>query len=338
MTDHRYLVPSTRTPIELTTNTAVDYGDKFAGTLLGCAIGDALGAPVEGMSPDMIRDTMGTVREMISLHGEPAGLITDDTQLTIAVAESIVASGDLDPDDLAERFMAWMPLGRGHGATTVGAILNLQRGMAWWESGEPSAGNGAAMRVSPVALLHPFDVSAMRRDAAISAIITHADPMAVVSVAAQTFLVAALLHHLPGTLDVGKLLRDLSTAIGDLPDPGYPERRAGASGEVRLHDRLLEVGDRLDQSPAEAFAYFQNGAFVLESLPAALWSFLRSPEDPEEVIVTAVNGGYDADTVAAMAGALAGAYHGASGLPARWIEATERTDELLTLAERLLAS
>ena len=87
--------------------------------------------------------------------------------------------------------------------------------------------------------------------------------------------------------------------------------------------------------PPDAFARTHNGAYVLEALPAALWAFLSRPENPEDAIVVAVNGGYDADTVGAMAGALAGAYHGASGLPRRWTDNVEATAELSDLGTRL---
>ena len=123
--------------------------------------------------------------------------------------------------------------------------------------------------------------------------------------------------------------------LRDVPDPGHPERHPGAVTPVRLLDRILEVGDRLDQTPEQLFAFTQNDAFVLESLPAALWCFLRSPEDPERFIVTAVNGGYDADTVGAMAGAVVGAYMGEKMFPEDWLTDLEYIDGLEGLAERL---
>jgi ADP-ribosylglycohydrolase len=93
----------------------------------------------------------------------------------------------------------------------------------------------------------------------------------------------------------------------------------------------------LDARPEEeAFGYLYNGAFVLESLPAALWCFLREPEDPEAVVVTAANGGFDADTVAAMAGGFAGAYRGEGAWPERWLGDLEDASELRDLADRLL--
>ena len=94
------------------------------------------------------------------------------------------------------------------------------------------------------------------------------------------------------------------------------ERRTDRDlGQVRLADRIREVGGLLD-TPGQAMAHIHNGAYVLEALPAALWFFLAHRDDPAEAIVRAVNAGFDADTVAALTGSLAGALHGADALPA----------------------
>jgi Mg-chelatase subunit ChlD len=119
-------------------------------------------------------------------------------------------------------------------------------------------------------------------------------------------------------------------------DAAAVERRPDAGTDpVRLVDRIAELADMLDLTPSEAFARTYNGAFVLESLPAAIWSFLANADDPEETIVVAVNGGYDADTVAAMAGAMAGAYHGETGLPPRWLDDLEAAADIRAIADRI---
>jgi ADP-ribosylglycohydrolase len=306
--------------------------------MVGTGIGDALGSPVEGWTPEDIRNGYGgAVRSYEPAGPGRPGTLTDDTQLTLCLAQSIVEHGRLEPDDLARRFSAWLPIGRGIGWSTTESILAYQSGRPWWKAGIDSAGNGAAMRTAPIGLLHPVDVDALRRDAALAAVVTHADPMAVASVVAQSWTIAYLLHTEPGRFDVADYLASLSRVLGDVPDPGHPERRVGAKVPVRLLDRILEVGERLDQSPQEVFALTHNGAFVLESLPAALWCFLRSPEDPERVIVTAVNGGYDADTVGAMAGAVVGAYLGEKAFPEEWLTGLEYVDGLERLGERIFA-
>jgi len=317
----------------------VDYPSAYRGTLLGVAIGDALGRPVEGRPPAVIKQRFGVLRDFQPWHGwqgGPRGTITDDTQMTMCLALSIVARGGLDPEDLAGRFTDWLDYGRGKGQACTEACLNLRAGMPWWQAGVPSAGNGAAMRAAPIGLFHPRFPEGIRRDGALSAVVTHADVMAVASAITVGFLVAYLLHRPAGTLDADDLMRNLEAILADVPEPGHPERREGTDEEpVRLADRLAEVPGLLHLDRNEAFAYLHNGAFVLESLPAALWCFLKSPEDAEEAVVLAVNGGYDADTVAAMTGALSGAYLGNQAWPQRWLEDLEYPEELEELAESL---
>lgn len=244
--------------------------------------------------------------------------------MTICVAESVIAGcGRIDPDDLARRFVDWLPVGRGKGRATTEAVENLLEGRHWSEAGVSSAGNGAAMRAAPVGLAQRVRTADLVWDAALSALVTHAHPMAVSSAVAHAFTVGWLTGVEPGRLDVDGLMSALEGVLSAVDDPGDVERewqyREGKdSSPVRLVDRLVEVRSWTDRPPEDAFGWFHNGAFVLESLPAALWSFLRAPDDPEEVIVTAVMGGHDADTIASMAGAYVGAYLGESAFPERW--------------------
>lgn len=320
---------------------------SYRGALVGTAIGDALGRPAEGRPPHVLTERYGRLSDYQpwpGWTGGPRGTITDDTQMTMCVGESLLGGGGrLDPVDLAQRFVEWFPEGRGRGQTCTMAVLSLIDGAPWWEAGDASAGNGAAMRSAPVGLAHLHDTTALIQDAALSAVITHADPMAVASAVAHAFTVAHLSATEPGHLDTTQLMGDLSHVLSTIDDPGYRERdwqtRPGKTAEpVSLAERLAEVPDHLGHAPAEAFEWFYNGAFVLESLPAALWCFLRAPEDPEEVVVTAVMGGHDADTVASMAGAYAGAYLGEAAFPERWRgEDLEFGDELRAMADGLLA-
>jgi ADP-ribosylglycohydrolase len=319
----------------------VDYRDRFRGALLGGAIGDALGRPAEGLDRAEVAARFGVLREFVPWEGwtgGPKGTFTDDTQMTLCVAESLLATGGrLDPGDLARRFVEWLPNGRGVGSTCREAVGALARGVAWDQAGVASAGNGAAMRVGPVGLRHLGDPDALRRDAALSAVVTHADPTAVASAVAQAFMVAWCAHRPAGGLQPAALLGDLGLFLADVAHPPLEPRRADRP-PARLADLLAEVASWLGAEPEAVFDHFYNGAFVNESLPSALWCFLNAPEDPEAVIVTAVNGGRDADTVGAMAGTLVGAYCGESGLPGRWLDDLEDADRLRALADALCAA
>jgi ADP-ribosylglycohydrolase len=339
VTDARSLVPTHRTGMMLTRNPLVDYPDRYRGAMLGTAIGDALGRPVESRSPERIRARYGLVTDFIPWL-EPdegaAGKFTDDTEMTLCIAQSIVERQGIDPGDLADRFRAWGRIGRGMGSATRAACRRIGDGFEWYEAGSESAGNGAAMRAAPVGLYDAIDMDALRTDAATTAVITHNQATAAASTIIAAYTVAHLLHTPIGYFDADDLLIGIEEVVTGVEDPALPERRDSRS-VVTLMERIHAVFAMRDRSLGTVFSLTHNGAFVLESLPAALAAFLSSPDDPEQVIIAAVNGGYDADTVGAMAGSFAGAYHGASNLPERWVNNIEFRTGLEGVADELLA-
>jgi len=220
------------------------------------------------------------------------------------------------------------------GSATGAACRRLDVGNPWYEAGSDSAGNGAAMRVSPVALLHPVDMDELRTGAAATAVITHNQATAAASAIVAAYTVAHLLHVQSGKFNADELLAGIERIMDGVDDPPMEERRDPGS-HVTLMERVRDVFAMRDRPIERIFTLTHNGAFVTESLPAALASFLTSPEDPEQVIVTAVNGGYDADTVGAMAGMFAGAYHGVSAFPDRWTGTIEFPTGLAGVADEI---
>ena len=156
--------------------------DRFQGCLLGLAVGDALGAPVEGMSEVEIIGLHGRITELSGGGGWALGEYTDDTSMMLAIARSIAALGRFSPEDVAERFLEWFEAGaKGIGHTTFVALNEMRSGVPWRQAGqnahrllrEKSAGNGSLMRSAPVALLHHRDPEWMVKDTLNSSIITH---------------------------------------------------------------------------------------------------------------------------------------------------------------------
>lgn len=312
----------------------------FIGALLGGAIGDALGRPAEGRSPQQIRAHYGRLTGYHPWHGwhaGPIGTITDDTQLTICVAECLTADGFLNPEDLARRFVDWLPTGRGKGKTTTLAVERLRDGVPWYLAGDATAsGNGAAMRAAPIGLLRWDDPVRLRAEAVLSALPTHRQPMGVAGAVAMAAATAWLLRRQPGSWTADAFIQAVQASIAGLEPEPLPERRDPTITST-LHDRIGTIPVLLAENPDRVFARLYNGAYVLESLPAALYCFLRTPDDVEEMLLLAVNAGYDADTVAAMAGTLGGASGGVEALPARLLHELEYQDELPALAQRLFA-
>jgi ADP-ribosyl-[dinitrogen reductase] hydrolase len=303
--------------------------DRFVGTLLGGALGDALGFPYEGSDIDY------TVRRPLRYTGRHPGGISDDTQLTLVVGECLLSNGWLDPADFSRRLVTWLPHGIGKGRATTQAVARLAEGQPWYRAGSVSAGNGAAMRVAPIALLRWNDPVLRRCEAMLSALPTHHDPLAAASTVVMAEAISWLLVCDPDAFDpdafIGHLVKGLD---GLAPTPVFERRDKNA--QTTLQERLWEVPALVSQDPAQAIGgRLWSGAFVLESLPAALWCFLRHPRDPAETLQTAISVGHDADTVAAMAGTLAGALNGAGRLPGELVDGLECRDEVVGLATNL---
>lgn len=313
--------------------------DRFVGALLGGAIGDALGRPNEGSRSASFEDDhprhVTDYRPWPGWTSGPIGTITDDTQMTMCVAECLVANGYLDTVDLARRFVVWLPVGRGKGAATTRAVTRLQAGVPWEEAGEHSAGNGAAMRAAPIGLLRWNDPERLRREAILSARPTHREPMAVAGAVAMAAATAWLLTRQGNDWMPDDFVAAVQRAIAGIETAPQPERR-DPSSLTTLHDRIGEVpGLLVVKSPRDALGYLYGGAFVLESLPSALYCFLRSPDDVEQTLLLAANAGYDTDTVAALAGTLGGALGGVVALPQRLLPELEYRNELTALGVAL---
>ena len=297
--------------------------DCYAGCLIGGAIGDALGRPVESRPPDRVRLTSPSgLADFQPWHGwtsGPKGTFTDDTQLSIVVAEWLIASGTAEPEgaDLAERICTWLPEGRGVGAATRAAARRLINGEPWWQAGTPSAGNGAAMRAAPIGLRFAGQANDMRHVATMASIPTHRDWTAVASAVVHAAAVGLCLSATAEALEPEAFLQLLGESVSDLQLPTLVLRSAP---EVRrtLVQQIAEVHHWAGRPTNDVFDHFFNGAYVMETIPVVLWSFLEFRDDPERALAEVVMGGRDADTNAAMLGNLLGALHGESVFPQRW--------------------
>ena len=288
--------------------------DRFVGCLIGLALGDALGAPLEFMPRAEIAANYGEVRELLGggwLNVEP-GEYTDDTQLALAITESIVRTGRIDPPDIAARFIAWLQTGpKDVGNITRTAIRYHEQGLPWQEVGPRvvrelvggSAGNGSLMRCAPVGLFHAMRPDALLRDSTIVSEITHANPLSIWSSIAVNLAIVEFLHG----------------------------RREGMIARVAAQIPEQQVRDTLLKVPGLPRRSIRSGGFVLETLGAAFWA-LQQGVSFEEVVVAAINLGDDADTVGAVAGALAGARDGIGAIPERWKDQLRDADRLADLA------
>jgi ADP-ribosyl-[dinitrogen reductase] hydrolase len=284
---------------------------KTIGCLLGVAVGDALGAPVEGLTRQQIHDRYGLVEDYVP-ERFGAGVWTDDTQLTLALARSLSARGRFDPVDFARNVAAWLPEARGAGFACATAAGRLALGVPWQEAGVESAGCGSAMRAAPLGLFHRDDTSSLLADAVSSSRCTHTDSRALAMTAAKAMAVARL---------VGPKQPGPRGLLGELAAAAEPIDERAAQAIARL-------GPLLDEPMEAGLEATGVGGFVMETVPAALLIYAHNSEDLEAAVVAAVAAGGDTDSIASMVGALSGAAAGHEAIPARWVEGLLGREEI----------
>ncbi len=287
--------------------------------LLGLAIGDSLGNTSEGVLPEARAASHGEIREYLLGQGHPS----DDSQLSFWTLEQLNADRGFFPANVARRFSAGHIYGIGN---TVRQFLTAcHAGAPWERCGQPSAGNGALMRIAPILIPHLRSPSpALWADAALCAAITHNDSAAIASSVAFVALLWDLLalDTPPGPQwwlsRFAGILRDLEC------DASYRTRCPALSGFQgplwELLEQELPRACEQNLPTLEACRRWYSGAYLLETVPCALYILMRHGHDPEEAIVRAVNDTRDNDTTAAVVGAAVGALHGRAGLPHRWIQ------------------
>ena len=298
--------------------------ERYRGSLLGLAAGDALGTTLEFQPPG----SFVAIEDMVG--GGPfelkPGQWTDDTSMALCLAESLIERLGFDPADQVERYVRWFR--RGHlssagwcfdiGGTTLAALLRFMKdGAPYAGSTDPqAAGNGSIMRLAPVALFFAATPEEAIERAADSSRTTHGAPEAV---DACRYLAALLVGAVRGVAKE-ELLAPRYTPVPGLWDHAPLSERidAIASGSFRRRD-----------PPA-----IRGTGYVVDSLEAALWAFDRS-ESFRDGALRAVNLGDDADTTGAVYGQLAGAYHGAAAIPEAWRQRLALRSQIESFAERL---
>lgn len=288
---------------------------KFIGSLIGTAVGDSLGARVEGSLefPQVL---------------ELAPRYTDDTVMTLGVAESLIQCKGYDYWDMAKRFLdnyeqePW----RRYGEVSPRIFRMLKSGRMGFGMldrdiyPDGSFGNGAAMRVSPVGLLYHDDPRMLRDIAYQTAGITHSNELALEGAALQACAVALAVRTDPGSIKANEFIG----ALRMFTKPGpYQEK-------LKIIARFLEGSVGKEQVVKE----LGNGVEALQSVPTAIYAFLTNTSF-EKAVMYAVSLGGDADTIGAMCGAIAGACYGVDDMPDRWKMKLENIEKIEATAQRL---
>jgi ADP-ribosylglycohydrolase len=250
-------------------------------------------------------------------HGLPAGRITDDTEQAVALAEVIIEDGAMTVEGAARAILTWYERVGGDQCAYVGpstrrAVQAIKSGADFYISGRFGDTNGASMRVSPVGLIHPGQTEAAVEDAYRSCIPTHHTDVAISGAAAIAGAVAAAM--VPGaTLDdiiaAGMRAADLGRKLGPHWIGASVSRRIAQAVEIArsrqpLRERIRDLYDCIGATLA-----------ITEAVPAAFGVLVLAEGDPVQTAIYAAALSGDADTVAAMACAMAGAWKGIDAFP-----------------------
>lgn len=263
--------------------------DRALGAYLGLAIGDALGATVEFMTETEIKAEFGVHRSIVGggWLRLKAGQVTDDTQMSIALGNALVATGGWDLRAVAEAFAAWLrsiPVDVGS-TCRRGIRRYMLEGTLAVTPSEDQAGNGGAMRNLPVVLSTFGDDAALVERSLAQAHLTHWHPLADA-----------------GTVALGRLTHILL--------------RGGSLGECReVLDRLVAEHPKFRFEPWPG----KTSGFIVDTLQTVFYPLFRT-DSFEDYLVSVVNRGGDADTTGALAGQLGGALYGAQAIPQKWLK------------------
>jgi poly(ADP-ribose) glycohydrolase ARH3 len=277
------------------------------------------------MDPDRARFHIGNLTKRFTRS------YTDDTDMTLALAESLIQRGKIDPEDIAKQFRLSCDLTRGYASGTINAVLALRAGLKWdqvarivFDNG--SFGNGAAMRVSPVGLFFHDDVAALEAAAMEQAKVTHAHPLGQWGAVMQACSVGLAVKQNPKEpLKADEVIPHLREVLW-----------RGPIEYLRALNKIEELLALREKCPArEIVQSLGNGVEAHFSVPSAYYLAVAYSPDFCDAIRTAVSLGGDTDTIAGMVGAIVGAHVGERGLPVEWIEQLEEGPRGCSFAIRL---
>lgn len=300
--------------------------DKFQACLLGYAIGDALAAPIE----DVFRTPEdGAVAINFYVKAFPShpvshlspGQYSDETQSMLLLAESLVEKGTFMLDDVIKRLVDWYHSQKKRsewrfpGNTLIKSCRKLAAGTPWNQSGHLSAGINASCRTIPYALAYYKSPVLLKDSIEKSSRLTHTDNR-VVGVALGLATVISM------GLEGSEFAPDhILNRVIEKSQTFAPE----------MTKKMQSLKDALRMEPAAAIGILGNGGYCLESFSTALYWFFKCNGKFEDLIIGAANSGGDCDAIAAMAGAMFGAWHGLGSIPERWLNQLEDMQKIKQL-------
>ncbi len=349
------------------------YTDKSCGVMLGATLGDALGAPVEGLKPAHIKTLFKILDDYVPVekllkkgirHYRQAGLYTDDTQQMLAVCDAIIAKENFSTDDIAQIFIEMCKddtaggfgVFRGTGRFFRYTMNDLLAAIPWERVPGNTAGCMAAVRIPAVAIKFSDDPVRLITAVINASLVTHKDPIGISVAVMQAFLIRGLLPLSAGEpFDAQALLADCKTYCAQaekmlasqykhLISASHPDGIYAVSSMIDRFAQLLNGKNpgAVDEYILDYASHFASMPiqkltvpFSLTLVPLAIRIFLFNTASFDEPIITAINSGGDTDTLATLTGALAGAYWGMKSIPNKWLKGLINMNQIKLRAEIL---
>lgn len=299
--------------------------DKLLGGVLGLAVGDALGVPVEFVQREVLKSSPVESMEGYGSHNQPVGTWSDDTSMVLATLDSMCRG--FSTDGMMEAFSRWYnmaeytPFGEVFdiGGTTRLAIQRYLMGENVSDCGSSdvySNGNGSLMRMLPMILY--LDVTLINSNAVdliykVSGL-THAHLISKIACVYYVYIGMYLMVY----SDKNEAMEDAIKAVDEYyKDTVYPDTRLGSLNRVFT----LSEED------------IKSSGYVVDSLEASIWCLYNS-NSYTEAVLRAVNLGEDTDTIGAITGSLAGLFIGGDNLPKEWVDSLQAKDKILQIVDR----
>ncbi len=303
--------------------------DRFTGSLMGLAVGDALGTTVEFSYPgsfEPVTDMVGGGPFMLN-----PGEWTDDTSMALCLAESLIEKKKFDAADQVNRYIRW----RDHGhLSSNGRCFDIgntiRRSLEQYEltgnplsgdTGKYSAGNGSLMRLTPMAMFAAHDFTNGPNLCGESSRTTHGTKVCIDACRYFGGLLIGAFHGLDKDILLSPLYRPLQSFW--------------ASGN--LHAKIEEIALGSFKTDIKHNGAIRGTGYVVDSLKAALWAFYHTDNFKEGALMV-VNLGEDADTTGAIYGQIAGAIYGLDEIPAEWRQKIAKKGLIIEYAESIFST
>ena len=323
----------------------LDYLDKFKGALIGSAIGDTLGSPFEGKLREEIFSQVNDFEDYLWKNKKKFNTYTDDTQLTLHLAEALIQGNGFSLNNVIREFILWIddpPIKPGYGCLT--SIRKLKYGVTWKKAASTSGGNGSIMRITPIGLFYCKNIELQKKMTELSSVITHSHPAATAGAIIIARAISYLIEcHNKIQINTEDFFNEMISSISHLETDIQEEfidalKKLKENLDLSLEPGLIKFSQIGVKSPYFIEQYLGKAfvhPFSMSTVICTLFIFLKNLDSFTKCIFLLSTCGGDTDTVGAIGGGLAGAYFGFKKIPEELIKLVKKSKYIIDISERL---